>query len=128
MGVMSEGWGQLMVPLVLLRRLKVFDAFALLYGICYLPSCAFANVSADVDDEDTVCHVYLVQVHVVEHGFGAFSPHLVVARMTEQSHADDDVAFEREAFLCGKKGIFETCAAAEGDDGVAALHGRLCVG
>jgi hypothetical protein len=45
-----------------------------------------ADVTANVYDEDFVCHVYLSFVHIVEHGFGAFSPDFVIAAMTEEAH------------------------------------------
>ena len=55
---------------------------------------AFADVSADVDNEDFVGHVDLAFVHVVEHGFGAFSPYFIIFTVTEQADGDDDVALK----------------------------------
>ena len=45
---------------------------------------AFADVAADIDDEDLVCHVDLAFVHVVEHGLGTFSPDFVVTAVAEE--------------------------------------------
>ena len=46
---------------------------------------AFADVASEVDDEDFIGHVDLAFVHVVEHGFGAFSPYFIVSTVTEQA-------------------------------------------
>ena len=53
-------------------------------GIGNLIASAFANVSADIDDEDHVSHVDLAFVHVVEHSFGAFSPDFVITAVAEE--------------------------------------------
>ena len=85
-------------------------------------SGAFADVAADVDDEDFVGHVDLAFVHVVEHGFGAFSPDLVVTAVTEQSDGNDNVAFKGQLFLCFQVLFLELCTAAEGYYFVFADH------
>ena len=68
-------------------------------GISNLITSAFADVAADIDDEDLVGHVDLAFVHIVKHSFGAFGPDFVVSAVTEQSDRDDDVAFKGQAFL-----------------------------
>ena len=84
---------------------------------------AFADVSADVDNEDFVGHVDLAFVHVVEHGFGAFCPDFIVSAVAEQTDGDDDVAFKGQALLCFEVLLFELRAAAEGYYFVFADHG-----
>ncbi len=84
---------------------------------------AFADVAADVDDEDLVGHVDLAFVHVVEHGFGAFCPDFVVSAVTEQTDGDDDVAFKGKTPLCFQVLLLELCAASEGYYFVFADHG-----
>ena len=86
---------------------------------------AFADVAADVDDEDFVGHVDLAFVHIVKHGFGAFSPDFVVSAVSEQTDGYDDVAFKGQTFLCFQVLLFELRAAAEGYYFVFADHGLL---
>ena len=72
---------------------------------------AFADVAADVDDEDFVGHVDLTFVHVVEHGFGAFSPYFIVSAVAEQTDGYDDVAFKGQTLLCFQVLLLELRAA-----------------
>ena len=83
---------------------------------------AFADVAADVDDEDFVGHVDLAFVHVIEHGFGAFGPDFVVSAVAEQTDGDDDVAFKGQALLRFQVLLLELRAAAEGYYFVFADH------
>ena len=92
-------------------------------GICDFSPSALTDVATDVDDEDFVGHVDLAFVHVVEHGFGAFSPDLVVTAVTEQTDGDYDVAFKGQAFLSFQILLLEFSTAAEGYYFVFADHG-----
>lgn len=104
---------------------QVFHTNSLRLGIRNLIAGAFADVAANVDDEDLICHVDLAFMHVVEHGFGAFSPYFVVSAVSEQSDGDDDVAFKGQALLCFQVLFLELRAAAEGYYFVFADHGLL---
>ena len=84
---------------------------------------AFADVAAYFDDEDFVGYVDLMFMHVVEHGFGAFSPYFIVSTVTEQANGYDDVAFKGQALLCFQVLLLELRAAAEGYYFVFADHG-----
>lgn len=108
-------WGLFQIPHTYSLRLGVGDFVA----------GAFADVAADLDDEDLVGHVDLAFVHVVEHGFGAFGPDFVVSTVTEQTDRDDDVAFKSQAFLCFQVLLLEFRAAAEGYYFVFADHGVI---
>ena len=99
--------------------------YSLRLGIGDFAPGAFADVAADVDDEDFVGHVDLAFVHIVEHGFGAFCPDFIVSAVTEQSDGDDDVAFKGQSFLCFQILLLELRAAAEGYYFVFADHGLL---
>ena len=77
---------------------------------------------------DAVCHVNLAFVHVVQHLLGAFGPDFVVTAVAEEAHADDDVAREGQALLRFHELILEAGAAAEGYDGVFAVHIALLTG
>ena len=55
---------------------------------------AFADVTADIDDEDLVSQVDLSLVHVIQHGLGTFCPYLSVTAMAEQTDGDDNVTFK----------------------------------
>ena len=79
---------------------KISNCNSLRLSVGDFAAGAFADVAADVDDKDFVGHVDLAFVHVIEHGFGAFSPDFVVSTVTEQADRDDDVAFKSQAFLC----------------------------
>ena len=98
---------------------------ALRLGVGDFIAGAFADVAADVDDEDFVGHVDLAFVHVVEHGFGAFGPDLIVTAVTEQTDGYDDVAFKGQTLLCFYVLLLELRAAAEGYYFVLADHGLL---
>ena len=71
-------------------------------GISNLITSAFADVAADIDDEDLIGHVDLAFVHVVEHGFGAFGPDFVVSAVAEQTDGDDDVASRVRRFCASR--------------------------
>ena len=102
---------------------QVFHTNSLRLGVGDFAPGAFADVAADVDDEDFVGHVDLAFVHVVEHGFGAFSPDLIISAVTEQADGYDDVAFKGQALLCFQVLLLELCATAEGYYFVFADHG-----
>ena len=91
-------------------------------GICDFSPSALTDVATDVDDEDFVGHVDLAFVHVVEHGFGAFSPDLVVTAVTEQANGYDDVSFKGEQLLSFEVLFLELCAATKGYYFVLADH------
>ena len=111
--VSAGGWLLFQVPYSNSLRLGVGDFAA----------GAFADVAADVDDEDFVGHVDLAFVHVIEHGFGAFGPDFIVSAVAEQTDGDDDVAFKGQALLCFQILLLELRAAAEGYYFVFADHG-----
>ena len=61
-------------------------------------------------------------MHVVEHGFGAFSPYFIVSAVAEQTDGDDDVSFKGQALLSFQILLLEFRAAAQGYDFVFADH------
>ena len=66
------------------RLFQISHSNSLRLGVGDFAPGAFADVAADVDDEDFVGHVDLAFVHVVEHGLGTFSPDFVVAAVAEE--------------------------------------------
>ena len=117
--VFNQSW---LVKTNQLFLFKISNCNSLRLGVGDFAPGAFADVAADVDDEDFVGHVDLAFVHVVEHGFGAFGPDFIVSAVTEQTDGDDDVAFKGQALLCLQVLLLELCAAAEGYDFVFADH------
>ena len=113
--VSAGGWLLFQVPYSNSLRLGVGDFAA----------GAFADVSADIDDEDLVSHVDLAFVHVVKHGLGAFCPDLIVSAVTEQTDRDYDISFKRQSLLCFKIFLLELRAAAQGYYFVFADHGDV---
>ena len=102
--------------------LQVFDGLACFLGVGYLTPGTLADIAAHVDDEDLVGKVYLPQVHIVEHLLHSWLPDIVVARMPEQAYADDDAAFQRQAFLSFQELFLETGASAERYDLIILYH------
>ena len=94
-------------------------------GIGDFAAGAFADVSADIDDEDLVSHVDLAFVHVVKHGLGSFRPYLIVSAVPEQSNGYNDISFKSQSLLCFKIFLLELRAAAQGYYFVFADHGLL---
>ena len=94
------------------RLFQIPHSNSLRLGVGDFVAGAFADVAANVDDEDFVGHVDLAFVHVVEHGFGAFCPDLIVTAVTEQSDGDDNVAFKGQTLLCFQILFLELRAAA----------------
>ena len=113
--VSAGGWLLFQVPYSNSLRLGVGDFAA----------GAFADIAADIDDEDLVGHVDLAFVHVVKHGLGAFRPYLIVSAVAEQSDRDYDIYFKRQSLLCFKIFLLELRAAAQGYYFVFADHGLL---
>ena len=113
--VSAGGWLLFQVPYSNSLRLGVGDFAA----------GAFADVSADIDDEDLVSHVDLAFVHVVKHGLGAFRPYLIVTAVAEQTDRDYDISFKRQSLLCFKIFLLELRAAAQGYYFVFADHGDV---
>ena len=64
--------------------LQIPHTNSLRLGVGDFVAGAFADVSADIDDEDLIGHVDLALVHVVEHRLGTFSPDFVVAAVAEE--------------------------------------------
>ena len=60
-----------------------------------------------------VCQVYLPQVHVVKHLLHTGFPYIIIARVSEQTYDDDDVAFQRQLFLDIQKLLLKAGASAE---------------
>ena len=118
--VFNQSW---LVKTNQLFLFKISNCNSLRLGVGDFIAGAFADVAADVDDEDFVGHVDLAFVHIVEHGFGAFGPDFVVSAVAEQTDGYDDVAFKGQALLCFQILLLELCAAAEGYDFVFADHG-----
>ena len=112
-------FGLFSIPLLF----QIPHSYSMRFSIGDFVAGAFADVTADVDDEDFVGHVDLAFVHVVEHGFGAFCPDFIVSAVTEQTDGDDDVAFKGQALLCFQILLLELCAPAEGYYFVFADHG-----
>ena len=81
-----------------------------------------ADVAAYIDHENLIGQVDFPKMHVVEHLLHAVRPYLVVARMAEQTHADDYATLEREAFLHLKELFFESRTATKRDNLVAFNH------
>ena len=113
--VSAGGWLLFQVPYSNYLRLGVGDFAA----------GAFADVSADIDDEDLVSHVDLAFVHVVKHGLGSFRPYLIVSAVAEQSNGYNDISFKRQSLLCFKIFLLELRAAAQGYYFVFADHGDV---
>ena len=113
--VSAGGWLLFQVPYSNSLRLGVGDFAA----------GAFADVSADIDDEDLVSHVDLAFVHVVKHGLGAFRPYLIVTAVAEQTDRDYDISFKRQSLLCFQVLLLELRAAAQGYYFVFADHGDV---
>ena len=113
--VSAGGWLLFQVPYSNSLRLGVGDFAA----------GAFADVSADIDDEDLVSHVDLAFVHVVKHGLGSFRPYLIVSAVAEQSNGYNDISFKRQSLLCFKIFLLELRAAAQGYYFVFADHGDV---
>ena len=65
------------------RLFQIPHSNSLRLGVGDFVAGAFADVAADVDDEDFVGHVDLAFVHIVEHGFGSFGPYFIVSAVTE---------------------------------------------
>ena len=54
-------------------------------------------------------------MHLIEHLLCAFGPDLIISGVAEETHADDDVAFEGKALLRFDELVLEAGAAAQGD-------------
>ena len=104
---------------------QVPNSNSLRLGVGDFAPGAFADVSADIDDEDLVSHVNLAFVHVVKHGLGAFCPYLIISAVTEQPDRDYDITFKRQSLLCFKIFLLELRAAAQGYYFVFADHGDV---
>lgn len=109
-----------LVPFLLI--IKVFYNLPISLGVFYFRTCAFSNITTDIDDINTVCHVNLSFVHIVQHLFGAHGPDFLVATVAEEADADDDVTGEGKTLLRFQECILETRTAAKGYDGVFADH------
>ena len=107
-----------------LQVFQVIHYFAVGFGVFNFTASALADVTANIDDEDLVCHVDFAFMHVIEHLLGAIGPDFIVAAMAEEADTDDDVAGEGEAFLRLQELLLEACAAAEGYDWIFADHGK----
>ena len=66
--------------------------------ILNLGSCTGPDIPADIDHKDLICHVDLPLMHVIEHLLGTLSPDLIIAGMTEETDADDNIAFSVSCF------------------------------
>jgi hypothetical protein len=61
-------------------------------------------------------------MHIIKHLFGGIRPYLSIAGMTKQTDTYDDIPFQSQSFLLGKKFILESCASAKSDNFVYANH------
>lgn len=101
---------------------EVIDFFAISMGVVDFGLSARTDVSPDVDDIDSISHVNLAFVHIVQHLFDAFGPNFIVAAVTEEAYADDDISFQGQAPLGFKELFFEAGAATEGNDWIIPDH------
>ena len=101
---------------------QITDLFAVTDGILDFRAGTLTDIAAHIDDIDGVRHVNLPLVHVVEHLLRVARPDFLVSGVAEEAHADDDVAFEGEAFLRFDELILEAGAAAQGDYGELSYH------
>ena len=97
------------------------------HGVLNLRPGAFPDITAKIDDIDGICHVDFTLVHVIEHLLGAFGPDLIISGMSEQSDADNDVAFKGKTLLRLKELLLEAGAAAKCNYRVFANHNRYSV-
>lgn len=91
-------------------------------GIVDFGLSARTDVSPDVDDIDSIGHVNLAFMHIVQHLFDAFGPDFFVAAVTEEADADNDVSFQGQALLGFKVLFFEAGTATEGNDWIISDH------
>ena len=112
---------------MLLVLIQKHDFFPVPPGILNLIPGALADISAGIDDIDGIGHVNLALMHVVEHALDTIGPDLVIAGMSEQADADDDVPFQGQLLLRFEELLLEARAAAKGDDFVFADHGTSMI-
>ena len=105
--------------------LKIFDSFPLLPSVFDFISSTFADITARIDDVDTVGHVYFSFVHVIEHGFDAIGPHLFITAVSEKADTDHNVPLKGQSFLHFEELLLKACATTKGYDGIFADHTRL---
>ena len=74
--------------------LKVIYGFAILLGVLDFRPGALDDVPAHVNHIDAICHINLALMHVVQHLFSTFGPHLVISGMSEKADTDDYVSFK----------------------------------
>ena len=98
------------------------NCFPILLGIFNLGACTGTDIAADIDYIDSVGHINLALMHIVQHLLGAFCPHFIISGMAKQADADDDVSGKCQALLRFKELLLEARAAAEGYDRVFASH------
>ena len=94
---------------------QVTDLFAVTDGILDFRAGTLTDIAAHIDDIDGIGHVNLPLVHVVEHLLRVARPDLIISGVAEETHADDDVAFEGKALLRFDELVLEAGAAAQGD-------------
>ena len=63
--------------------LQIIHFLASLLSVGYFSLGTLANVAADIDDKDLICHVDFPKVHVIKHLFCTRSPHLFITGMPE---------------------------------------------
>ncbi len=107
---------------MLFHSLEISYGTAMGHGIFNLTAGAAAYVTADINDEYLIRHVYLTLMHVIQHLLGAFRPYLIVTGMTEQSNAYDYVPLKGKTFLRLQELLLEARAAAQGYDLVIPYH------
>ena len=101
---------------------QIVDGPPVLLRVFNLAAGTLSDVSSLVDDIDFIGHVDLPFMHVVQHGLGPFRPDFVVAGMAEETDRDNDVPFQRQAFLRLYERVLEARTAAKGNDFVFADH------
>ena len=101
---------------------QISDSDALSFGVGDFAAGAFADVAADIYDEDFVGHVDLALVHIVQHRLGAFCPDFIITAVTEQPDRNHDVALKSQSFLSLQILFLELCAAAEGYNFIITYH------
>ena len=102
--------------------MQILHSLSCLLCILNLTPGTFSDVAVDVDNKYPVRHIDLALVHVVQHFLCPGRPDFVVAAVSEQPDADDDIPLEGQPLLRLKELFLEPCAPAEGYDRIFSDH------
>ena len=102
--------------------LQVPDRLAGRLCIRNLGPGAGSDIAADIDYEDLVSHIIFPLVHIIKHFLGTLTPDLIIAGVTEEADADDDIPLQSQAFLRLNESIPEPGAAAKSNNFIFSNH------